>query len=109
MIVPPSAGHPPLPRADALVDPRVGDSGPALLALEDGTVRSLLVSIERVFHRDRGPFQRAVPILFVLMLSLVVAAAVVLWRDHRATAGAGRPEGSEGPEGLGPLPPHRKG
>ncbi len=38
MIVPPSAGHPPLPRADALVDPRVGDSGPALLALEDGTV-----------------------------------------------------------------------
>ncbi len=38
MIAPPSAGHPPLPRADALVDPRVGDSGPALLALEDGTV-----------------------------------------------------------------------
>jgi len=83
--------------------------GEAMLALEDGTVRSLLVSIERVFHRDRGPFQRAVPILFVLMLSLVVAAAVVLWRDRRATAGAGRPEGSEGPEGLGPLPPHRKG
>jgi carbamoyl-phosphate synthase small subunit len=27
-----------LPRADAIVDPRVGDSGPALLALEDGTV-----------------------------------------------------------------------
>jgi len=27
-----------LPRADALVDPRVGDAGPALLALEDGTV-----------------------------------------------------------------------
>jgi carbamoyl-phosphate synthase small subunit len=38
VISPPSAGHPPLPRADALVDPRVGDSGPALLALEDGTV-----------------------------------------------------------------------
>ena len=38
MIAPPSAGHPPLPRADALVDPRVGDSGPALLALEDGAV-----------------------------------------------------------------------
>ena len=38
MIAPPSAGHLPLPRADALVDPRVGDSGPALLALEDGTV-----------------------------------------------------------------------
>ncbi len=27
-----------MPRADALVDPRVGDAGPALLALEDGTV-----------------------------------------------------------------------
>jgi carbamoyl-phosphate synthase small subunit len=27
-----------LPRADAIVDPRVGDAGPALLALEDGTV-----------------------------------------------------------------------
>ena len=27
---------PPLPRASAIVDPRVGDSGPALLALEDG-------------------------------------------------------------------------
>ena len=38
MIAPPTAGHPPLPRADALVDPRVGDSGPALLALEDGAV-----------------------------------------------------------------------
>lgn len=38
MIVPPSIGHPPLPRADSIVDPRVGDAGPALLALEDGTV-----------------------------------------------------------------------
>ena len=38
MIVPPSIGLPPLPRADAIVDPRVGDAGPALLALEDGTV-----------------------------------------------------------------------
>jgi carbamoyl-phosphate synthase small subunit len=38
VIVPPSLRHPPLPRADALVDPRVGDAGPALLALEDGTV-----------------------------------------------------------------------
>ncbi|MEO5964375.1 MAG: glutamine-hydrolyzing carbamoyl-phosphate synthase small subunit [Candidatus Limnocylindrales bacterium] len=38
MIAPPSVGHPPLPRADAIVDPRVGHAGPALLALEDGTV-----------------------------------------------------------------------
>ncbi len=38
MIVPPSFGLAPLPRADAIVDPRVGDAGPALLALEDGTV-----------------------------------------------------------------------
>ena len=38
MIAPPSSGHPPLPRADAIVDPRVGDTGPVLLALEDGTV-----------------------------------------------------------------------
>ena len=38
MIAPPTSGHPPLPRADAIVDPRVGDSGPALLALEDGAV-----------------------------------------------------------------------
>ena len=38
MIAPPSSGRPPLPRADAIVDPRVGDAGPALLALEDGTV-----------------------------------------------------------------------
>jgi carbamoyl-phosphate synthase small subunit len=29
--------HPPLPRSSAVVDPRVGDHGPALLALEDGT------------------------------------------------------------------------
>jgi carbamoyl-phosphate synthase small subunit len=36
--IPPSVGLPPLPRADAIVDPRVGDAGPALLALEDGTV-----------------------------------------------------------------------
>jgi carbamoyl-phosphate synthase small subunit len=27
---------PPLPRASAIVDPRIGDSGPAILALEDG-------------------------------------------------------------------------
>lgn len=32
MIIPPS------PRASAIVDPRIGDLGPALLALEDGTV-----------------------------------------------------------------------
>jgi carbamoyl-phosphate synthase small subunit len=38
VITPPSIGQPPLPRADAIVDPRVGDAGPALLALEDGTV-----------------------------------------------------------------------
>ena len=38
MIAPPSLGHPPLPRADSIVDPRVGDIGPAVLALEDGTV-----------------------------------------------------------------------
>ena len=37
MTVPPSLIRPPLPRADAIVDPRVGDFGPALLALEDGT------------------------------------------------------------------------
>ena len=30
--------RPPLPRSSAIVDPRVGDHGPALLALEDGTV-----------------------------------------------------------------------
>jgi carbamoyl-phosphate synthase small subunit len=29
--------HPPRPRADSFVDPRIGDLGPALLALEDGT------------------------------------------------------------------------
>ena len=38
MIVPPSIRLPPLPRADAIVDPRVGDAGPALLALEDGSI-----------------------------------------------------------------------
>ena len=38
MTIPPSVGLPPLPRADSIVDPRVGDAGPALLALEDGTV-----------------------------------------------------------------------
>ena len=36
------AGHfppaPPSPRASAIVDPRIGDLGPALLALEDGTI-----------------------------------------------------------------------
>src|SRR5262245_42974439 len=29
---------PPLPRSSSIVDPRVGDLGPALLALEDGAV-----------------------------------------------------------------------
>jgi carbamoyl-phosphate synthase small subunit len=38
VITPPFVGQLPLPRADALVDPRVGHAGPALLALEDGTV-----------------------------------------------------------------------
>ncbi|HEY5628891.1 MAG TPA: glutamine-hydrolyzing carbamoyl-phosphate synthase small subunit [Candidatus Limnocylindrales bacterium] len=38
MTLPPNPVHPPLPRADAIVDPRVGDAGPALLALEDGAV-----------------------------------------------------------------------
>jgi carbamoyl-phosphate synthase small subunit len=38
VIIPPSIGLPPLPRADSIVDPRVGDAGPAVLALEDGTV-----------------------------------------------------------------------
>ena len=36
--VAPRRFSPPLPRASAIVDPRVGDSGPALLALEDGLV-----------------------------------------------------------------------
>jgi carbamoyl-phosphate synthase small subunit len=34
----PTPAIPPLPRSDAVVDPRIGDLGPALLALEDGTV-----------------------------------------------------------------------
>jgi carbamoyl-phosphate synthase small subunit len=38
VIAPPASSRPPLPRADAIVDPRVGAVGPALLALEDGTV-----------------------------------------------------------------------
>ncbi len=33
-----SIGRPPQPRASAIVDPRIGDLGQALLALEDGTV-----------------------------------------------------------------------
>jgi carbamoyl-phosphate synthase small subunit len=40
VIAPPTVRHPPLPRADAIVDPRVGHAGPALMALEDGTVFS---------------------------------------------------------------------
>jgi len=36
--LPPQSVTLPLPRADAIVDPRVGDAGPALLALEDGAV-----------------------------------------------------------------------
>ena len=35
---PAAATRPPQPRASSIVDPRVGDLGPALLALEDGTV-----------------------------------------------------------------------
>src|SRR5918994_5995713 len=36
---PPSVlSTPPDPRTSAVVDPRIGDHGPALLALEDGTV-----------------------------------------------------------------------
>ncbi len=38
MLTPPSTRQPPLPHADAIVDPRVGNSGPTLLALEDGAV-----------------------------------------------------------------------
>ena len=29
---------PPLPRRDSIVDPRIGDHGPVLLALADGTI-----------------------------------------------------------------------
>src|SRR5215211_604383 len=35
---PPSPPSPPSPRSSAIVDPRIGDHGPALLALEDGTL-----------------------------------------------------------------------
>jgi carbamoyl-phosphate synthase small subunit len=35
---PPSPRHPPSPRSSAIVDPRIGDLGPALLALEDGSI-----------------------------------------------------------------------
>jgi carbamoyl-phosphate synthase small subunit len=34
----PTSTRPPAPRSSSIVDPRVGDLGPALLALEDGTV-----------------------------------------------------------------------
>ena len=37
-MIPIARPTPPQPRASAIVDPRVGDLGPALLALEDGTV-----------------------------------------------------------------------
>jgi carbamoyl-phosphate synthase small subunit len=35
---PPAGAHPPLPDPDLVVDPRIGARGPALLALEDGTI-----------------------------------------------------------------------
>jgi len=35
---PPSPPSPPSPRTSAIVDPRIGDLGPALLALEDGSI-----------------------------------------------------------------------
>ena len=34
----PGTSRPPLPRPSSIVDPRIGDHGPALLALEDGTI-----------------------------------------------------------------------
>jgi carbamoyl-phosphate synthase small subunit len=36
--IPPTLNVPPRPRASAIVDPRIGDLGPALLALEDGSI-----------------------------------------------------------------------
>jgi carbamoyl-phosphate synthase small subunit len=36
--IPPTLTLPPRPRASAIVDPRIGDLGPALLALEDGSI-----------------------------------------------------------------------
>ena len=36
--IPPTHNLPPRPRASAIVDPRIGDLGPALLALEDGSI-----------------------------------------------------------------------
>src|SRR5947208_11777268 len=37
-LLPSISPFPPAPRTSAVVDPRIGDLGPALLALEDGTV-----------------------------------------------------------------------
>ena len=37
-LLPSISPFPPRPRASAMVDPRIGDLGPALLALEDGTI-----------------------------------------------------------------------
>ncbi len=37
-LAPNAPPSPPLPRSSAIVDPRIGDFGPALLALEDGTL-----------------------------------------------------------------------
>jgi carbamoyl-phosphate synthase small subunit len=36
--IPPTLNLPPRPRASAIVDPRIGDLGPAMLALEDGSI-----------------------------------------------------------------------
>ncbi len=38
VVIEPGLRQPPQPRSSSIVDPRVGDLGPALLALEDGTV-----------------------------------------------------------------------
>src|SRR4029078_11151430 len=37
-LAPNAPPSPPLPRSSAIVDPRIGDLGPALLALEDGSI-----------------------------------------------------------------------
>src|SRR5215211_2635083 len=37
-LAPNALPSPPSPRSSAIVDPRIGDNGPALLALEDGSV-----------------------------------------------------------------------
>ena len=81
---------PPLPLSSSIVDPRVGDLGPALLALADGqTYSEIMTSLAKIVAEITSGSDAAEGRRIVEELSREISKYDAEYREHAASGASG--------------------